>query len=245
MKRFKLLLATGNNDKIKEIKEILNDLPVEIFTKNDFKDFPEVEEDTSTLEGNASKKALEIAQKYNMHTIADDTGFFVSALNGAPGIYAARYAGENCSYQDNRNKLLREMKDKTDRNAYFETVVAFASPDKIIAISHGKVNGKITEHEKGKGKFGYDPIFMVEDTGKTFAEMDSAQKNKVSHRARALQKMKENLKEYYKTKWMASELNFVQYVAEQMANAGEITYKKMFGEYGEQKKRAVYVQFIN
>jgi len=196
MSRLKLLLATGNSDKIKEIKEILSNLPVEIFTKNDFEDFPDVEEDGKTLEENASKKALEIAVKYNMHTLADDTGFFVTALNGAPGIYAARYAGENCSYQDNRYKMLREMKGKTDRSAYFETATALSAPDKIIAVTHGRVNGKIATKEIGNGKFGYDPIFMVENTGKTFAEMPAQQKNKISHRARALEKMKNTLKTY-------------------------------------------------
>ena len=194
MNKIKLLLATGNNDKIEEIKEILSDLPVEIFTKNDFDDFPDVIEDGKTLEENATKKALEIAKKYNFYTLADDTGFFVSALDENPGIYAARYAGKNCSYQDNRDKLLQEMKGKTDRNAYFETVVVFASQNGVVAVTSGKVHGTITEAEKGNGKFGYDPIFMVENTGKTFAEMPAYQKNKISHRARALQKMKEKIK---------------------------------------------------
>ncbi len=195
MKKNRLLIASGNKDKIKEIKEILKDLDIEILSKDDVSDFPDVVEDEDTILGNATKKALEIAEKYDIYTLADDTGFFVEALDGKPGVYAARYAGENCSYQDNRKKLLSEMQGKQNRNAYFETVMVLAEKGKVIAITTGKVKGKIAESERGNKGFGYDPLFIVDETGKTFAEMLPDEKNKISHRGKALKKMKEKITE--------------------------------------------------
>ncbi len=148
------------------------------------------------ISSNAKKKALENAAKMGMLVLADDTGLFVDALRGRPGVYSARYAGEGCSYKDNRNKMLVEMKDKTNRHAHFATVVALASPNEIVASVLGEVNGTITEVEFGEGGFGYDPIFRADETGKTFGEMSSEAKHKISHRARALAKIVPLLKEY-------------------------------------------------
>ena len=198
MKKTKLLIASGNKDKIKEIKELLSDLPLQLLTKDDFSDFPDVIEDKDTIEGNAKKKATEIAKKYNLLSLADDTGFFVKALNGKPGVYAARYAGEHCSYQDNRNKILKEMKGINEREAYFETVAVLADREKIIAVTSGRVYGEISREEKGIKGFGYDSIFIVKNVGKTYAEMSEKEKNKISHRALALQKMKIELIKFLK-----------------------------------------------
>jgi XTP/dITP diphosphohydrolase len=124
-----------------------------------------------------------------MLTLADDTGLFVDALDGKPGVHAARFAGENCTYKDNRDKMLREMEGKTNRKAQFRTVVAFASLEELIETAQGKIDGTITESEIGTGGFGYDPIFRADETGKTFGEMSEKEKNKISHRGRAFRNM--------------------------------------------------------
>jgi XTP/dITP diphosphohydrolase len=183
----KLLLATRNRDKISEIEEILCGLSLDILTYNNFPDLPEVIENKDTLAGNAEKKALESAEFAGIPTIADDTGLFVEALNGAPGVYSSRYAGENCSYKDNRVKLLSQMKGINNRKAQFKTVVALAFPGKVIATAEGIVEGEITEQEIGDRGFGYDSIFRARETGRTYAEMSDKEKNTISHRARALQ----------------------------------------------------------
>jgi len=140
----KLLIATRNKDKIIEIREILKDLDLEIISAFDIPGMPDVIEDRDTIKGNAIKKAEECAAFSGLLALADDTGLFVDALDGAPGVYAARYAGENCSYKDNRDKMLKEMNGKDNRVAQFRTVVAFASPTGIITTAEGKVDGEIT-----------------------------------------------------------------------------------------------------
>jgi XTP/dITP diphosphohydrolase len=185
----KLLLATRNKDKIKEIKEILKDLDVKILSASDIPGMPDVIEDKDTIEGNAKKKAEECAAFSGMLTLADDTGLFVEALEGKPGVHAARFAGENCTYKDNRDKMLHEMIEKTDRKAQFRTVVAFTSPEGLIDTAQGKIDGTITEKEIGTGGFGYDAIFRADETGKTFGEMSENEKNKISHRGRAFRNM--------------------------------------------------------
>jgi len=192
----KLLIASRNKDKISEIKEILKNIDLEIVTAEDFPELPEVIEDKDTIEGNAIKKALECARFTGILTIADDTGLFVEALAGKPGVFAARFAGENCSYRDNREKLLREMKGQKNRKAEFRTAVAFASPKGLLEVVIGKVAGEITNEETGKNGFGYDPIFKSVETGKTFGEMSKREKHLISHRARALKKIIPILEEY-------------------------------------------------
>ena len=189
----KLFIGSQNQDKIKEIKQLLEGLNIELITAETFPTLPEVEEDAETIEGNAIKKANAYADFTSLPTIADDTGFFVDALDGNPGVKAARYAGENCSYQDNRNKLLVELKEKSDRNAHFRTIVAFVSKRSEPVLFEGKVEGIITKDEKGDKGFGYDPLFYVPSFHKTFAEMNDTEKNAISHRGIALQKCKKYL----------------------------------------------------
>lgn len=184
-----LLIASHNPDKIKEIAQIISPLGFQIFSMQDFPDIAPVIEDCDTISGNAMKKALEVAKQSGMLTMADDTGFFIEALGGEPGVFAARFAGENCSYADNQDKALHLMENIANRKAIFKTVIALAMPDGIIALHQGSVSGNITHEKRGKGGFGYDPIFEVEDTGKTYAEMTDSEKNLCSHRAKALQSM--------------------------------------------------------
>jgi len=196
----KLMIASKNKDKIAEIAELLKDIDVELVSAVDFPEIPDVIEDKDSIEGNAIKKATEIADFTGMLTMADDTGLFVKSLNGAPGIYSARYAGEDASYEDNRKKMLAEMKNHSDRSAYFLTVIALAIPNKLIGICEGKVIGQITDKEIGNKGFGYDSIFLAKETGKTFGEMSSEEKHIISHRGRALQNFKPILKNYLQNK---------------------------------------------
>jgi len=192
----KLMIASKNKDKIAEIAELLSELEVELISAADFDEIPDVIEDKDTIEGNAIKKATEIAAHTGLLTMADDTGLFVKSLCGAPGVYSARYAGELASYKDNRDKMLVAMKSEEQREAYFQTVVALATPEKLVGICYGKVLGSITTKEIGAHGFGYDSIFLAEETGKTFAEMGSDEKHAISHRGRALEKFKPLLKTY-------------------------------------------------
>lgn len=194
----KIILSSGNKHKIVEIKDILKDLPFEVISKNDlgYEDF-DVDEDGTTLEENAFKKAIELHKLTNGIVIADDTGLFVDALDGEPGVYSARYAGEPTSDKNNRELLLKKLQNVPyeNRTAYFKTVIAIIYEDGSKASAEGKVNGIIGFEEKGQNGFGYDSLFIVENTGKTFAEMTEDEKNKISHRARALQNLKKSLEE--------------------------------------------------
>lgn len=184
----KIFIGSKNQDKIREIADIMKGY--EIVTCNDIANVPEVVEDCETIEGNAIKKAVETAKFTGMLTLADDTGLFVRTLCRRPGVYSARYAGENCSYKDNRDKMLREMSGKVDRYAEFQTVVALASPEGLIYKTLGVVPGSITEKETGDKGFGYDSIFEVAMTNRTYAQMSDEEKNKISHRAKAFNLMK-------------------------------------------------------
>ena len=190
----KILLATRNKDKVREIKELLSDLSVAVLSIDDFPDIPEVKEDRNTLQGNAVKKAVELSKHFHMPALADDTGLEVDALNGAPGVFSARYAGENATYSQNVDKLLADLKDVADekRTAQFRTVVAFADNGAVDTVE-GVCKGVILRARRGDGGFGYDPVFYAPQVGKTFAEMTVAEKNKISHRGLALQKMKQLL----------------------------------------------------
>ena len=196
----KLVLATHNKDKITEIKALLQDLPIKILTFADFDHFPDVVEDRDTLEGNAEKKAREIYDITGIPAMADDTGLFVEALDGEPGVFSSRYAGENVTYEDNRKKLLSEMRDipTSKRDAAFKTVIVLITNEKEKFVVEGRCEGYIGFEEKGTMGFGYDPIFFMHDTGKSFAELTVEEKNKISHRGRALQKIKEILEKITK-----------------------------------------------
>jgi len=191
-----LVLATQNKDKIREIRKLLADLPVEIKTCDDFDSFPDIEETGETLEENAVLKARGIAKYTGLPALADDSGLEVAFLNGSPGVYSSRFAGPGCTYDDNNRKLLQEMKNASDdqRGARFRTVIAIAWDVENIELAEGIADGIITEEKSGADGFGYDPVFYYPPTGKTFAEMPLEEKNAVSHRGKALAKAKELLR---------------------------------------------------
>ena len=191
-----IVIATHNSDKKKEIMIALHELGVNILFLDNFPEIGEIEETGSTLLENSLIKARTVSAITGIPAIADDTGLEVDALNGAPGIYSARYAGFNVSYEDNVRKLLSEMSstDMDSRTARFRTVVSFHSQNKEL-WTEGVIEGSITMGAIGTGGFGYDPVFRVEQTGKTFAEMTRLEKNKISHRGVALEKMCKLLKE--------------------------------------------------
>ena len=194
-----IVIATHNPDKKKEIMIALRELGVNILSLDSFPEIGEIEETGSTLLENSLIKARTISAVTGKPAIADDTGLEVDALNGAPGIYSARYAGINVSYEDNIRKLLSEMSsfDMGSRTARFRTVVSFHSSNEEL-WTEGVIEGSITMNAIGKGGFGYDPVFRVRKTGKTFAEMTRQEKNRISHRGVALDKMRQLLKENIK-----------------------------------------------
>ena len=186
----KIVLATHNRDKCAEMAAILSDYPIDLLTLEDFPEIGEIIEDGDTLEENAVIKARIVYNQTRLYSWADDTGLEVDALNGEPGIYSARYAGENCNYSDNVTKLLKNMEKipAEKRTARFQTVIAFVG-DKMELVSEGIVEGKITTKPKGVGGFGYDPVFYISEQGKTYSEMKMKEKNKISHRGKAIQEM--------------------------------------------------------
>jgi len=194
-----IVIATHNPDKKKEMVVALCDLGVNILTLDNFPEIGEIEETGSTLLENSLIKARTVFAKTGIPTIADDTGLEVDALNGAPGIYSARYAGTNVTYEDNVRKLLTEMSsiDIKSRAARFKTVISFSYNNKEL-WTEGVIEGSITENPIGEKGFGYDPVFRVLETGKTFAEMTKKEKNKISHRGVALKKMSKLLMENLK-----------------------------------------------
>lgn len=188
-----LVLATKNVHKIREFKLLLKPLlnRIDLFTLRDFPHYIPPEETGQTFEENAVLKATDAAKALNKWVLADDSGLVVPALNGAPGVFSARYAGVDASDADNRKKLLKEMENLDDmqRQAYFECVLALASPIGVVKSSHGKCEGVITTKERGRNGFGYDPLFIKHDYQKTFAELEEDVKNKISHRSKAFSKM--------------------------------------------------------
>ncbi|WP_234570868.1 RdgB/HAM1 family non-canonical purine NTP pyrophosphatase [Rhodohalobacter sp. 614A] len=188
-----LFLASGNPHKIEELQQILKPLGIHLKSTLDFPDAPEVEEDQPDLQGNALKKARFWFEKTGLPSIADDTGLEVEALGGAPGVYSARYAGENVTYQQNVDKLLRELGNEENRKAQFRTVIAYLTDDDEY-VFEGVCKGQILTEQRGEKGFGYDPVFQPTGYDKTFAELDSEEKNKISHRGKALEKFLQFLK---------------------------------------------------
>jgi XTP/dITP diphosphohydrolase len=187
----RLICASANPDKVAEIAAIVGPA-VELVPRP--ADVPEVVEDADTLEGNARLKACAIAVATGQPALADDTGLEVAALGGAPGVYAARYAGAGATYADNRAKLLAELAGDPDRRASFRTVVMVAWPDGSELAAEGVCEGTIAEQERGERGFGYDLVFVPDDgDGRTFAEMSDGEKNALSHRARALRNLLSSL----------------------------------------------------
>jgi len=191
-----IVLATRNRHKGEELTALLGDLNIRIRTLADFPDAPEVEEDGVTCEANAIKKATEIARATGLTAVADDTGLEVDALGGRPGVYAARYAGEGATYEDNCRKLIQELSGvpRERRTARFITVAAIAVPGEPAQVASGSLEGTITEAPAGSGGFGYDPVFYVPEVGATLAEISAEQKNRISHRAKAFLQAKELLR---------------------------------------------------
>lgn len=188
-----LVLATNNEDKIREIKHLLDDLPVTVLTRDDFLEFPDVEETGTTLEENARLKASAITKFCDLPALADDSGLEVDVLNGAPGIYSSRYAGEDATYADNNRKLLQQLQGLPNekRTARFRCVIAIDWADGTTETLESVAEGYITEDIAGGEGFGYDPVFFYPPKGKRFSEMTLEEKNLVSHRGQALQKARD------------------------------------------------------
>jgi XTP/dITP diphosphohydrolase len=196
MKTRRLNLATRNPDKIREIRVILNHPQFDLVSLLDFPEMGEIVEDGETLKANALKKAREAFQWTEIPSIADDTGLEVDFLNGAPGVRSSRFAGEDTSYRDNCEKLLGLMKGVPveKRTARFRCVVAYADSNEEFTVE-GLCEGMILDAYRGEGGFGYDPLFYLPEIGKTFAEMNTEEKNRISHRGIAFRKMNNNLQE--------------------------------------------------
>jgi XTP/dITP diphosphohydrolase len=185
----RLVLATNNKHKVAEIRAILrkSGLKLKVLTLDDFPKARPVVENRRTIEGNARKKAVEVARRTGVPALADDTGLFIDALGGKPGVYSARFAGPACSFKDNNAKVLRMMSKVAGarRSATFRCIAALALPNGRTKVAEGRISGFIARQVSGEKGFGYDPIFWVSAFRKTFAQMSAAQKNGVSHRGRA------------------------------------------------------------
>ena len=188
-----LVFATHNHNKAKEIQSLVPK-EIKIITLDEIQCFEEIHETETTLEGNAQLKSQYIADQFGLNCFADDTGLEIEALNGEPGVYSAGYAGDARDADQNMNLVLNKLEHEKNRNARFRTVIALFWEGKMH-LFEGIVNGKIITEKKGRDGFGYDPIFVPENETRTFAEMTLTEKNQYSHRARALQKMIDFLKE--------------------------------------------------
>lgn len=187
----KLVFATNNKHKLQEVRDIIGS-GVEILSLADINCNDDIPETADTLDGNALIKARYIYEKYNVNCFADDTGLEVDALDGAPGVYSARYAGDGHDSEANMRKLLENLTGKNNRDAQFRTVIALII-DGEEKLFNGIVKGRITEEKRGDSGFGYDPIFVPEGYSKSFAQMDSSTKNSISHRYRATKQLSDYL----------------------------------------------------
>ena len=195
----KIVIATRNRHKAVELQTLLHGAGYDAVQLDEIdpdNKIPEVEETGTTFKENALLKAQAIAKATGLPAIGDDTGLEVDALGGAPGIFSARYSGENCTYEDNVKKLLRELSDVADdrRTARFKTVAVYVHKETELS-AEGVVEGVITEKEEGVGGFGYDPVFSVLDMKKTYAQLADEEKNRVSHRGKAIRSLIEKLRE--------------------------------------------------
>lgn len=203
----KLVFATNNANKLKEAKRMAGDR-IQILSLADIGCHEELPETHDTIEGNSLEKAQYVFRKYGLPCFSDDTGLFVDALDGAPGVYSARYAGNHCSPEDNITKLLEELKGETDRKARFRTVVTFCcgasqTPTGVGEETHsfeGVVEGSIATEKHGSEGFGYDPVFIPDESGISFAEMTPEHKNAISHRGRALRKFFDTIARFENSK---------------------------------------------
>ena len=198
MRFLKLVIATQNKGKVAEFERLLGPKGIEVVSLLDYPDLPEVEETGDSFEANARLKAESIAKLLNLPVLADDSGLVVPYLNGAPGIYSARYAGQPKSDKANIDKLLREMSQARgdQRQAYFVTCLVLASPDHDSYVVEGRAYGTIALEPSGDSGFGYDPVFYVDQEGATFAQIPLSRKNQISHRANAIKALLASLKFY-------------------------------------------------
>lgn len=183
----KLVFATNNKHKLSEVRAILKG-QFEVYSLGEINCFDDIPETADTLEGNAEQKAIWVLEKYGYDCFADDTGLEIDALNGRPGVYSARYAGEDCSFEDNNKKVLNELSGMENRKAKFRTVICLKLNGETHYFS-GEVNGTIIKENRGNKGFGYDPIFIPKGHKQSFAEMGDKLKNTMSHRYRAMQKL--------------------------------------------------------
>lgn len=190
MKR-KLVFATNNQNKVDEIINIISNR-LDLISLKDLKFTEHIPEEHNSLEENAAGKALFIFNKHKIDCFADDTGLEIEALDGEPGVYSARYAGDQCNFDDNINKVLSKLKGIKNRKARFRTVISLVENGCIINFE-GSVYGKILDEKRGIHGFGYDPIFLPDGYKLTFAEMTMGEKNKISHRAKAIEKLVEHI----------------------------------------------------
>lgn len=191
----KIVIATRNKGKILEFKKLVSLPKINILTMNEIPELRElsIEEDGKTFTENAIKKAILVAKRSGYPTVADDSGLIVYALDGLPGVYSARFAGENASDQKNNIKLLKKMEGVKDRRAAFICIIALAFPNGKVFTYEGRCEGIILKEPIGDGGFGYDPLFYYPPLSKTFAQMSIEEKNKVSHRSNAIKKLREKL----------------------------------------------------
>ncbi|WP_435314143.1 non-canonical purine NTP diphosphatase [Cellulophaga fucicola] len=190
----KIVFATHNNNKLKEVKALLPNT-ITLVSLTDINCLDDIPETANTIEGNAIQKANYITEKYNLPCFSDDTGLLVDALNGEPGIYSARYAGEQKNSEDNMAKLLDKLENNTNRAAHFKTAIALNLNGEQL-VFNGIVEGTITTEKQGKEGFGYDPIFKPNGYSQTFAELPLDTKNQISHRAKATKQLIAYLKDY-------------------------------------------------
>ena len=192
----KLVFATNNAHKLDEVRAMLRGF-FEIISLREIGCFDEIPETADTLEGNALLKAQYVFDKFGLDCFADDTGLEIEALNGAPGVYSARFAGRDCDPQKNMQKVLRLLENSANRKACFRTVIALIQAG-TVQYFEGKINGSIAETQTGNAGFGYDPVFVPEGYGKSFAALSPEEKNSISHRALAVKKLADYLKTYKK-----------------------------------------------
>jgi XTP/dITP diphosphohydrolase len=202
-----LLVATRNKHKLKELRELLKDLPLDVVSAADVRGLPEIVEDGATVRDNATKKAIETARVAKMLTIADDTGLEVDALKGEPGVRSARFAREKATYHENNKELHKRLEGVAleKRSARFRCVMAIADENGLCDCVEGICNGRIIEAEQGGGGFGYDPLFIADGQTKTFGEISPDVKNRISHRAKAMQKAWAVLSRYLREKSTGTE----------------------------------------
>lgn len=199
-----IVIATRNPGKTDEIRALLDGFPIDIKNLNDFGPIPEIIEDGQTFDDNAYKKSSMTARMLGLPALADDSGLCVDALDGLPGVHSARYAGPGATDADNCRKLLDALKGKADRNAAFECVISLAVPTGAALTYTGRCEGVITEQPMGVDGFGYDPLFFYPPLDKTFAQLGPEEKNRVSHRGKALTEMREEWEKV--TKWIGLQM---------------------------------------